>query len=160
MSDPDLVEENSKLLRTSKCPLILKYILIFVFAAIWKWWYYSPNTFKHYYINKIDRQQLKRKDTKEPFSLTDLFIGTDKIVEIPWLNGTMKAMVSYFVFTFVLLPTAWGLVAFMLFGNEFDVFQNALKNVILAEILTNIHGFIVIVPNHAGKDIYLSLIHI
>ena len=35
-----------------------------------------------------------------------------------------------------------------------DMYTNAVKNLFLAEILTNIHGFVAVVTNHAGDDMY------
>ena len=32
--------------------------------------------------------------------------------------------------------------------------MNAVKNIFLAEILTNIHGFVDVVTNHTGNDMY------
>ena len=154
VTDPDLVEENMKLVRETKGTLILKYIRVFVIATTWKWLYYSPNTFKHYYMNKIDRSQLNRTDANKPFTLDEIFTGSGKNNEKPWVIGTISVMMPYFAFTFVFLPMVWGLVSFSLFGNGLDVFQNALTNVILAEILTNAHSFIVIATNHCGDDLY------
>jgi fatty acid desaturase len=34
------------------------------------------------------------------------------------------------------------------------MYQNALCNLLLAEILTNMHGFLIVVTNHAGNDMY------
>ncbi len=34
------------------------------------------------------------------------------------------------------------------------MYINAVKNLFLAEILTNIHGFVAVVTNHAGDDMY------
>ena len=43
-------------------------------------------------------------------------------------------------------------VTWALFGS--DAAQTALTSVVLAELLTNIHSFCIIVTNHAGKDVY------
>ena len=151
VTDPDLVEENMKIVRETKGSIILKYIRVFVIATTWKWSYYSPNTFKHYYMNKIDRSQLNRKDANDAFMITEIF---DKNNEKPWSIGSISVMIPYFAFTFVFLPMFWGITSFALFGNSFGVFQNALTNVMIAEILTNLHSFIVIVTNHCGDDMY------
>jgi len=34
------------------------------------------------------------------------------------------------------------------------MYINALKNLFLAELLTNVHGFVAVVTNHAGDDMY------
>ena len=32
--------------------------------------------------------------------------------------------------------------------------MTALVNMLAAEVLTNIHSFVIVVPNHAGEDVY------
>merc|ERR1712127_98321 len=58
----------------------------------------------------------------------------------------------YFVWHFILLPLP------LLFVQQYlgrdDMYINAVKNLFLAEILTNIHGFVAVVTNHAGDDMY------
>jgi hypothetical protein len=34
------------------------------------------------------------------------------------------------------------------------LFAHAIVNLILAELVTNVHSFVTIVTNHAGKDLY------
>jgi fatty acid desaturase len=34
------------------------------------------------------------------------------------------------------------------------MYWNAVKNLVFAELLTNVHGFIAVVTNHAGDDMY------
>ena len=46
IEDPDLVEHNLAFLRVSSMAKPLKYLAVSVMACIWKWWYYSPNTYK------------------------------------------------------------------------------------------------------------------
>ena len=46
IEDPDLVENNLADLREMKMPLVLKYFYVLGAAATWKWFYYSPNTYK------------------------------------------------------------------------------------------------------------------
>eukprot|EP00635_Sarcinochrysidales_sp_CCMP3193_P008226 CAMPEP_0118899680 /NCGR_PEP_ID=MMETSP1166-20130328/6133_1 /TAXON_ID=1104430 /ORGANISM="Chrysoreinhardia sp, Strain CCMP3193" /LENGTH=215 /DNA_ID=CAMNT_0006838811 /DNA_START=60 /DNA_END=704 /DNA_ORIENTATION=+ len=47
LDDPDLVEQNMDYLRSVKAPWGLKYVGLVLLASTWKWWYYSPNTYKH-----------------------------------------------------------------------------------------------------------------
>merc|ERR1711957_286817 len=35
-----------------------------------------------------------------------------------------------------------------------DMYMSAVKNLFLAELLTDVHGFVAIVTNHAGDDMY------
>lgn len=52
IEDPDLVENNLADLREMKMPLVLKYFYVLGAAATWKWFYYSPNTYKELKLAK------------------------------------------------------------------------------------------------------------
>jgi fatty acid desaturase len=58
----------------------------------------------------------------------------------------------YFLLHFFVLPMPLLFVQQYL-GRE-DMYMNAVKNLFLAEILTNLHGFVAVVTNHAGDDMY------
>ena len=59
-----------------------------------------------------------------------------------------RVLGPFFVRQFILLPALAGLFL----GRTAAV--NSLVSMILAELLTNVHSFIVIVTNHAGDDLY------
>ena len=64
-----------------------------------------------------------------------------------FFNGSefiLKVLAPYFIQRFILLP-----LPFYLFLG-----YNPLPNLILAEIFTNLHSFLVIATNHAGDDLY------
>ena len=54
----------------------------------------------------------------------------------------------YFSAHFILTPC----IFFALFGPA--VAGTAFTNLVAAEILTNLHSFAIVVPNHAGEDVY------
>merc|ERR1712087_899226 len=67
------------------------------------------------------------------------------------------------VIRFLLLPLFFAAVIGYGLGQEGpkllplsfkDVFYNSLVNLLWSEFLTNLHGFVAIVPNHAGDDMY------
>lgn len=58
----------------------------------------------------------------------------------------------YFLLHFFVMPLPLLFIGQYL-GRE-DMYINAVKNLFLAEILTNIHGFVAVVTNHAGDDMY------
>jgi fatty acid desaturase len=150
-TDPDLHEHIFDSFREGKVPLISKYIQLIFLASIWKWKHLSPTTYKLYNANKIDRPHLNRNEAiNNSFSPKYL----EKKTLDPWLIGTVRVMLPYFVITFVLLPGAWGFVSSLLFGSGFIIYRNALTNVILAEIITNIHSFVIMTPSHCGNDVY------
>jgi len=65
----------------------------------------------------------------------------------------LVAVLPYFVVHFVILPLPFFFIG-EFFGMGDELFWNAMKNLILAEILTNVHSFVAIVTNHAGNDLY------
>lgn len=137
--DPDLVERNAELLRNLKIPRFLKYVILFLVAITWKFSYYAANT-----LNALE----KKKNFKE---------STGHVNHIHLLNFMDFRMHSvrrlwfscwgpYFLFNFVLVP-----VLFLPLGRQ--AWLNVLMARVLAELLHNLHMFMVIVPNHAGSDI-------
>ena len=64
------------------------------------------------------------------------------------LSQLVSVLTPFFVRQFVLIP-----VIYWLLLGEWAA-HNALVSMLLAEALTNVHSFIVIVTNHAGNDLY------
>lgn len=132
--DPDLVEANLAWLRTSNWPMWRRLLLVAFFALTWKWTYYAPNTLA----------ELRRAGEDEPTQRTSTSFDprTAQGREL-W----RRALLPYGLATFVLLP-----LLFLPLG-PFAV-ASVLVNSLLAELLTNLHAFVAIVPNHAGGDLY------
>jgi len=144
-ADPDLVERNLDFLRDSKVPKPVKYIAVAGMILSWKWLYYAPNTYKELKIQKMKKEGKTIPDcATDACTLTRVLQG-HPIVK-PW-ELVNKVMGPYFLIHFFLLPAP-----FALFGSS--VYMGAVINLILADLLTNIHSFMMIVPNHAGKDMY------
>jgi fatty acid desaturase len=61
-----------------------------------------------------------------------------------WWN-LFFVLAPFFIWRFLLLP-----LPFVFIGASYNV----LVSMVLAEILTNLHAFVVIVPNHTGDDVY------
>lgn len=63
----------------------------------------------------------------------------------------LQVMAPFLLTRFILLPAP-----LLLFPGTLGptLFSHAVMNLVLAEMLTNIHGFITIVTNHAGSDLY------
>ncbi|MBF0471086.1 MAG: fatty acid desaturase [Gammaproteobacteria bacterium] len=138
--DPDHMEYNMEWLRRSKLPYWLRYLIVSLFAGIWKAAYYAPNTLK--ILGNVER---RRRGEAEH----DTFIRADAWNPFAKDGFTLwsKFYLPYFLFRFVLIPLLFlplGMVA------VFNVFTTSL----LAEILTNLHSFLVIIPNHSASDIY------
>jgi len=134
--DPDLIEQNMEWLRDSKIPMWARYLLVILFMGIWKPAYYAPTTLR--VIRNIARKKAGQPEiettARNPFTKDGAAL---------WLN----CYLPYVFFRFVFIPAL-----FLPFGIE--AATNVLLTSLLAEVFTNIHSFIVIVPNHSAEDIY------
>jgi fatty acid desaturase len=72
-----------------------------------------------------------------------------------------KVLGPYFFVRFILTPAPFVLVDyFLLSGPEKMTYAtNAFVSLLAAEVLTNIHSFVVIATNHAGDDLYRFNVH-
>ncbi|KAL7456890.1 hypothetical protein ACHAWC_008367 [Mediolabrus comicus] len=155
--DPDLVERNLSFLRDMNIPKMLKYAVALALMPIWKWFYYAPNTFKELQITKWKQEGRELPvnfEAEEPVTLRMLFFPrneSDKATtEVVNPSQFMLQVMGPFLLTrFILLPAP-----LLLLPGGPMLFYHAIVNLILAEMLTNIHGFITIVTNHAGSDLY------
>lgn len=155
IDDPDLVEHNSWLLRLPALPRPLKWLLIVLLMVSWKWSYYAPNTFWAW------RQHLEEKRAKAagvdparwpPGMATAwrlLYPGERLLLPVTprALHFWLRCLLPYALLRFGLLPAL-----FLPLGSA--AWLAVLLNSVLAEIIANVHAFVVIVPNHAGDDVY------
>jgi len=162
-TDPDLVERNLATLRELDLPLPVKYMAVGIMSMIWKWWYYSPNTFKELRIKEIRKTNpaLLKPDTfpkgfelDTPATLTSLMAGGNP----EWLTLTAfmtRAFGPYVIYRFFLVPLP--LLALGMYINPsspYSLFLTAFFNLVLADIFGNMHSFLIVVTNHAGNDLY------
>jgi fatty acid desaturase len=153
LEDPDLVENNLKELRDMKMPLVLKYVYVFVAACTWKWLYYSPNTYKELKLAKWRREGKKIPDGVIPSDAVT--IKTLLTTTIPFYSLSEFVMVvigPYLLIHFFIMPMP--LIFIQQYLGRDDMYMNAVKNLFLADALTNLHGFVAVVTNHAGDDMY------
>jgi fatty acid desaturase len=151
-NDPDNVQHNLVLLRTMNAPRIMKYGIIAFFALTWRLFYYSSNSYKYYKATKLN-YKMKDEDYKQ-MTLFGMMLNE-------WPSWISK--VEYF--TLVLCPiiiyraTCYALIYsfHVYFPAIFTAahLNNVVANYILADLFCNIHTFAIIVPNHAGSDMYL-----
>jgi len=141
-ADPDLAERNVEFIRNSNMPIPFKYIIIFLFMCTWKFTYYAPTT---YLLNrKAENKRNKMRALKEEeISVSKLFIPDNKTS----LNFCGTCLLPYISIRFILIPLVF-------LPISFHAFLFVLINSLLAELVTNIYTFMIIVPNHAGDDIY------
>ncbi|WP_224364712.1 fatty acid desaturase family protein [Hyalangium versicolor] len=127
-ADPDLLERNAEgALRGSRWPLAVRYVLLGLLAFTWRASYYAPETLS----------ALRRKGRRQGASLSRAEI---------W-ELVVRCYAPYAGFYFVLFPALFlplGLWA------AFSVLCNS----VLADLLTNLHTFLVVGPNHTGEDLY------
>ncbi len=139
-TDPDQVEINLRWLRESKLPMPLRYAIVAGFAGIWKPVYYAPSTLKELRA-AIDR---RRGGSGEPADLLTWRTWTPLTPEGRELWG--QCYLPYAGVKFLVLPALFaplGAVAAW----------SVLINSLIAEVLTNVISFLMIVPNHTGEDL-------
>lgn len=139
--DPDLVEENLQWLRRARVPMWVKYAAVVLVACTWRLTYYAPNTFLEW--RRFERKRTGVADLGKSVRVVTAF---DPRHAEGWAFWKL-CILPYAALRFMLLPLlfaplgAWAVLS---------VFLNSL----LAEVLTNVQTFFLIVPNHAGDDLY------
>ena len=151
-TDPDNVQNNLAILRTMNAPRIVKYAIIAFFALTWRLIYYSPNSYKYYKASKL-KYTMKPEDYKQ--------MTLAGAITNEWPSWISRA--EYF--TLVLLPVilyraicfAPVYIAHAYFPAIFTAahLHNVVANYVIADLFCNVHTFVIIVPNHAGSDMYL-----
>lgn len=153
IEDPDLVERNVEVMRQIKAPLFLKYAVTFFYMCTWKLTYYAPNTL---WIHQKMREHRKNRQSGDNKKLT--LIADSKAKLYPGLEIVLpfsRAGIEFWmtcVLPYALLRFLGAPLLFLPLGKKAAL--NVFLNSLLAEVITNIHAFIIIVPNHAGSDIY------
>ncbi len=141
-ADPDQVELNLDWLRDSNLPMALRYVVVGLFAAAWKPLYYAPNTLKHLHSKK--NNILGEERHSAALSQLELWNPLNPFARDLWL----KCLLPYMMVRFVLIP-----LLFIPLGPIAVI--SVWINTLLAEIIANLHTFLIIVPNHTGDDILL-----
>lgn len=139
LADPDLVEENLTWLRDSKWPMPMRYLIVALFACVWKPVYYAQATLKELRKNEAK----KHPGAKVPSSVSlQAWSPFYKEGREYWL----RCILPYAATRFVLIPAL-----FLPLGTTAAL--SVLITSLIAEVFTNLHTFLVIVPNHTGDDI-------
>lgn len=138
--DPDHLQYNLEWLRESKMPMALRFLIVGLFTTVWKILYYTPRTHKELRISHA-RQKGEPTPDMSRIKAWSLFSKQGRAL---WF----ESMLPYATFRFVLLP------ALFLPISTFAA-TSVLLTSILAELFTNMHTFLVIVPNHAGDDVMM-----
>jgi len=134
--DPDNVELNTQWLHEMKVPMFVKYIVVFILAGVWKFSYYAPNTL----LIMENKERRKKKQPELDAYQWDIYSDNGFIL---WKDF----LLPYAIVKFVIIP-----LLFLPLGIE--AYTTALIVLLLAEVIANLHSFLVIVPNHSADDIY------
>jgi len=160
ITDPDLVEQNLVELREMNAPMIFKYLFIAFNMLTWKWFYYSPNTYKELKLaqwRKEGRPIPKDVAPEDAITIKGIIFGQNPFYSFSELF--FKVLGPYLLFHFFVCALPYYFLGEQSFMNEYGytgkiMYCNALKNLFLADLLTNLHGFIAVVTNHAGDEMY------
>lgn len=154
--DPDLVEQNLEFLRGLNVPVSVKYAIVGFFMVTWKWFYYSPNTYKELKLARMRRDGVSIPDHVNPadqITLKAVVMGENYFYSAAEFLGIVIA--PYLLFHFFVVPLPYLLIGKYLGYEEPNaMYWNSVSNLFWAELLTNAHGFLAVVTNHAGDDMY------
>lgn len=149
--DPDLVERNLELMRSIGVPRPLKYVAVAFLAAMWKWYYYAPNTYKQLKIKQMrgEGKVVSETEAHEPFTLPVALFDPKEAAKFGTspLDFMKSVMGPYLALRFFALPAP-----LLLFSRS--LYLAGVTNLLLADVLSNIHSFIIIATNHCGDDMY------
>jgi len=142
----------------------LKYVLVGLLLPSWKWFYYAPNTYKELRIKEYRKEDPKKlekymKDPKYdlhgPYLIYTYFIPGALPPFLSGLELITRVLGPYFIYRFFLLPLPWLLIGHYLNPETaMSMYYNAMATLFLADVVGNIHTFIIIATNHAGNDLY------
>lgn len=144
--DPDLVELNVEAIRDAKLPRVAKLAAVAAYACTWKLSYYAPHT-----LQVLQRK--RRRRAAKTGTLTDDARGPERYVSAydpRTADGRelwKRSVLPYGLARFVALPALFAPLGPLAVAS---VALNSLG----AELLTNIHTFVIIAPNHAGEDLH------
>ncbi len=144
-SDPDLVERHMDKLRASPVSKAVKYLYVAGLALTWKWSYYAPQTMTVLYPRRATRHNFA---SQERITYRKLLQFDKEVVQRLWSECYAPfGLVHFVLFPLLCLPLGWVAVS------------NVFWTRVMAELMTNLHTFLVIGPNHSGDDLYRFPIH-
>lgn len=148
LTDPDLVEENVRAVRDAALPKALKYAVVAFYAATWKYTYYAPNTFQ--ILRRAEAARRDRTGAKQEGAEArgeDSYLSVWNPLSEAGREFWRRCVLPYASVRFALIPAAFAPL------GPWAVLSVGVNSA-LAELLTNLHTFAIIAPNHAGDDIH------
>jgi fatty acid desaturase len=141
--DPDLVERNTEWMRQMGLPVWARKLFIGVLAGTWKWLYYAPST-----MDVLQEARSRRSKTSEPEDQSqDKFGGLLNPLNADGRELWLKCLIPHAAWRFAAIPAMFAPLGPAAVGN-------VMLNTIGAELITNVHSFLIIGPNHTGEDLY------
>ena len=132
-------------------PRPLKYVGVAFLAAMWKWYYYAPNTYKQLKIAQMRKEGavISDEEAHAPFTLPVALFDPAEAAKYRTgpVDFVRRVMGPYLFLRFFALPLPLALI-----NPAF--YWAAVANLGLSDMLSNIHSFIIIATNHCGDDMY------
>lgn len=136
--DPDLIERNTEMLRDWPGPRALRYAGLGVLSLIWRPGFYGPNALRVWKARGASKQD------QEALGHYDWATIARSILDPQYLRtGVLPYSAMHFVALPLLFAPLGPWAVWSAFWNSF-----------LADVLTNMHSLAVVLPNHAGDDLY------
>ncbi len=149
-SDPDLVEMNMANIIAADLGygdwvnVVFKDLIVISNMLFWRWSYYASNTYDRLLVSQLPQEER----LKVPASRT--------LTILAWFRKPTTWHYTK-IFLRVHFPNIvyWLIVCFIyeyifISGS----FYRVLRNIMIGEMIANIHSFAIIVPNHCGGDLY------
>lgn len=171
--DPDVVEENFETLRQMNLPQAVKLASMIIWMFTWKYTYYSPNTLKQLRLSQPDSFVARNWPAKESTTGALVFFRFLPSAYSAARDGNFKDAWFWIMFgldwLLLITPMLINVLAPWLLLKTCSIFgwwpETAIYSIddaasttllvcIAAEVLTNLHSFVIIACNHAGKDLW------
>ena len=145
-ADPDQVEYNMEAFQSIKMPMWMRYISLGVMASTWKFMYYAPST-----LLELQRFKDGKAGLEKEYPKLDSWNPAKPLGKQLWT----ECLLPYMGIRFVLIPLLFIPVGIMTAIGGIMAATNVFINSLLAEVMTNLHTFLIIGTNHVGDDLYL-----
>ncbi|HVJ88317.1 MAG TPA: fatty acid desaturase [Labilithrix sp.] len=139
--DPDDLGEVVRKNFSSESAREKKHLSFALTAMVWKLSFYAPSTLKQ--LRRRRNRIVPRGEVMEPRDFDVAFHPMHPEGRELWT----RSIAPYALYQFVLVPSLFAFLGPL-------AVTNVALNSIGAELLTNAHAFLMIVPNHAGDDLY------
>lgn len=146
-ADPDQVEFNMEQFLNLKMPMPVRYIFLALMACTWKFLYYAPSTLK-------ELRKFKAKKAGNPAPEYSRADEWNPLKPEGWQLWS-QCLLPYTAIRFVLFPLLFIPIGMLTEIGGAVAATNVLINSLLAEVMANLHTFLIIGTNHVGEDLFL-----